>query len=236
MTAAPAPSEESTPNPASAAYSGPVSSANARFIVDGYQTLLGRDPETAGLDFHLARLAAGGARSRQTFTYGLLFSVEGSRGEVARAYGDLLGRAPDEVGRTYWTAHLQGHGVLDLRVLLLASNEYRTRAGGTDRTWIEALYLDVLGRTADASGLAYWIERAEAGIQRPLIAAGIYQSDEALARRAIAHYQEVLARTPSQAERQGAVSTIRTIGERGLRAQLLASSEAYEGFLQAAIS
>lgn len=230
------PDEDQGSTTTSSSYTGPVSSANARFIVDGYQTLLGRQADTSGLDFHLARLTAGGSRSRQAFTYSLLYSVEGSRGEVTRAYGDLLSRAPDTEGHDYWTNHLQGRSVLDLRVLLLASQEYHNRAGGTDQAWIEALYADVLNRGADASGLAYWLERAGAGVARPLIAASIYQSDEALARRSVAHYQEVLSRDPSAAERTAAIDTIRRTGERGLRAQLLASDEAFEAYLQAALS
>ncbi len=234
-TLAQAPTEDDRPAN-TALYTGPVSSANARFVVDAYQTLLGRDPDTSGLDFHLSRLAAGGARSRLAVTYALLFSTEGSRGEVDRAYADLLQRAADATGRTYWTNHLEGHGVVDLRVLLLASDEYRNRAGGTDQAWIEALYLDVLGRGADASGLAYWLAQARSGVARALIAAAFYQSDEALGRRAIAHYQEVLHRTPSQTERLGAVATIRRLGERGLRAELLSSDEAFEAHLRAATS
>ena len=219
-----------------ALFTGPASSANARFVVDAYQTLLGRDPDTAGLDFHLSRLTAGGARSRLAVTYTLLFSTEGSRGEVDRAYDDLLDRGADPTGRSYWTDHLQGHSVVDLRVLLLASDEYRNGAGGTDQAWIEAVYLDVLGRGADPSGLTYWLGQAQSGVARALIAAAIYQSDEALGRRAIAHYSDVLNRTPSEAERLGAVATIRRLGERGLRAELLSSDEAFEAHLQAATS
>ncbi|MEM9566224.1 MAG: DUF4214 domain-containing protein [Actinomycetota bacterium] len=232
--AAQTPSEQESTT--SAAFTGSATSANARFVVDAYQTLLGRDPDTAGLDFHLARLASGGSRSRQAVTYALLFSAEGSRGEVGRAYQDLLDRAPDGPGSDYWTSHLEGNGVVDLRVLLLASDEYRTRAGATDQSWIEALYVDVLGRGADASGLAYWTGQASAGVARALIAAAVYQSDEALARRATAYYSEILGRSPSTGERDGAVATIRRIGERGLRAELLASDEAFESSLQAALS
>lgn len=220
----------------SAVYSGPVSSANARFVVDRYQTVLGRTPETGGLDFHLARLASGGAETRETFVWSMLFSVEGSRREVDRAYGDLLHRSADGTGRTYWTNHLQGHDVLDLRVLLLSSAEYRNRAGGTDQAWITALYTDVLGRAPEPAGLAYWTGRAQAGVPRPLIAAAVYGGDEALARRTIDYYQEILHRNPTGTERAAGRATIRSSGERGLRAELLASDEAFEPFLQAALT
>jgi hypothetical protein len=231
-----APEESQEAADPTSAFTGPANSANARFVVAAYRELLGREPDTAGLDFHLARLTSGGDRSREAFAYGLAFSVEGSRRQVDRAYRELLGRAADSTGRAYWTSHLQGQGVLDLRVLLLASDEYHNRAGGTDQAWIDALYADVLGRAADAPGRQYWLARAAAGVPRALIAAGIHLGDEALGRRATTSYQEALGRAPSAAERAGAAELIRRIGERGLRARLVASDEAFETHLQAALS
>lgn len=215
---------------------GDVGSANARFIVGAYQRLLGRAADEDGLDFHLGRLAAGGDRTRRALAYGLLFSAEGSRQEVRRAYDDLLGRTPDVVGEDYWTAHLQGHGVLDLRVLLLASDEFRANAGGTDDGWLDAVYQEVLAREPDAGGRAYWRGLLAGGTPRVLVAAGLYLSDEALGLRVDAYYAEAVGRTPGHAERIGAVSAIRREGERGLRAGLWGSDEAFERYLQAALS
>ncbi|MEM7274017.1 MAG: DUF4214 domain-containing protein [Actinomycetota bacterium] len=218
-----------------AAFSGTANSANARFIVDGYQQLLGRSADAAGVDFHLDRLAAGGDRTRLAFTYALLFSTEGAGQEVGRAYGDLLGRGADAEGSGYWTTHLQGNDVLDLRVLLLSSDEYRDRAGGTDGAWIGALYLDILGRTADGAGLAYW-QGLAATTPRPLIVAGIYLSDEALGRRVDAYHLEALGRAPTAAERSLGITTIRAVGEREYRATVWASDEVFESYLDAALS
>lgn len=225
-------------NPTSniAAFGGTANSANARFVVDAYQQLLGRTADSNGVDFHLGRLAAGGDQSRQTFVYALLFSAEGSGQEVGRAYGDLLDRAADATGAAYWTSHLEGHGVLDLRVLLLASDEHHARAGGTNAAWIEALYLDVLGRASDPSGLQYWLALADAGTPRPLIVAGLYLSDEALQQRVDTYYQETLARVASPAERTDGVAYIRANGERQLRAKIWASDEVFEQYLDAALS
>jgi hypothetical protein len=225
-------------NPTSniAAFGGTANSANARYAVAAYQQLLGRTADSAGVDFHLGRLAAGGDRSRQTFVYALLFSAEGSGQEVGRAYDDLLGRPADATGSAYWTNHLEGHGVLDLRVLLLASDEYHARAGGTNSAWIEALYLDVLGRASDPGGLQYWLGLADGGTPRPLIVAGLYLSDEALEQRVDAYYQETLARAASPAERTEGVAYIRTNGERQLRAKIWASDEVFEQYLDAAVS
>ena len=213
---------------------GPVSSANARYLADVYQRLLGRAVDEAGLDFQLNVIKAGGDRSRRIVTHGLLFSAEGSRQEVQRAYTELLRRGPDNAGEDYWTAHLQGHSLLDLRVLLLASDEYHTKAGGTDAAWLEAVYQDVLGRATDQAGRTYWLDAVGRGVARPLIVAGIYLSDEALGRRVDTYFNEALGRVPSASERSGSVQIIRREGERGLRAILWASDERFESYLQAA--
>ena len=168
-------------------------------------------------------------------THGLLFSAEGSRQEVQRAYTELLGRGPDPAGADYWTNHLQGRGVLDLRVLLLSSDEYHARAGGTDAAWLDAVYRDVLDRPIDTAGLAYWGDLAARGVARPLIVAGIYLSDEALGRRVDAYYSEALGRTPAASERSGAIKIVRSQGERALRAMVWASDERFERYLSSVI-
>jgi hypothetical protein len=215
-------------------YTGPATSANARFVVAGYQKLIGRDPDTAGLDFHLGQMAGGGERSRLGFTYGLLFSIEGSRKEVKRVYDGILHRTPDAAGEDYWTAHLQGHGVADLEVLLYASDEYANRAGGSDDAWLRQLYQDALGRPADQAGLDYWLQRRQAGVIRVLVAAGIHHSDEAMARRAARYYQDILGRTPSTAEIAGTAGTLRRVDDRVVRARMFASDEAFAPYLKAA--
>lgn len=228
----PPPAAPAAAGAATAAVTGPVTSANARYITDAYQTLLGRAADDAGLDYQLARLAAGGDRSREAMSWSLAFSPEGSRLEVNRAYSDLLGRSPDDAGATYWTAHLQGHGVVDLRVLLLASDELRLRSGGgTDTGWIGALYTAVLGRGPDSDGQQYWLGRLQAGVPRALVAASIYQSDEALGRRVQALYTEILSRGATGAEQTAGVAVIRATDERNLRARLIASDEAFEPYL-----
>ncbi len=225
-----------TSSVAASGYSGNADSANARFVVDGYQQLLGRTADTDGLDFHLSRLASGGDTSRYAFTYSMLFSVEGSRQEVERAYTGLLSRSADAAGEEYWTDHLQGHGVLDLRVLLMSSDEYWRGSGDSDADWLEALYQDILGRPSDTTGRQYWSGQIDDGVARPLIAAGLYLSDEALGRRVDTYYDETLDRQPTVDERIEAIATIRSRGERELRARLWASDEAFEQYLQAALS
>ena len=135
-----------TPAVAVDAYTGTVESANARYVVATYQQLLGRDPDDVALDFYLSRIAAGGDTSRKTMAEALLFGPEASAREVDRAYGSILHRSAEPTGKTYWTRHLQDHDVLDLRVLLMSSDEYVRQSGGTNQSWVNALYADILQR------------------------------------------------------------------------------------------
>ncbi|MDH3302513.1 MAG: DUF4214 domain-containing protein [Acidimicrobiia bacterium] len=212
------------------AYSGPVESANARYVVASYQQFLQRDPADSGLDFHLDRLVSGGDLSREQMARSLLFGPEGSTIDVERAYQSILGRGADARGSAYWAGHLQRNDVLDLRVLLLSSDEYRRRNGGTDAGWIAALYRDILGRSPEAAGLNYWSRQAARGVPRPLIVAGFYLGRESLGRRTTAYYQLALQRNPTAAERSAGASLIAREGERALYARLWASDEAFETY------
>ena len=212
------------------AATGPVESANARYVVATYQQFLQRDPADAGLDFHLDRMAAGGDLGREQVARSLLFGPEGSAIEVSRAYQSILHRAADAGGRSYWAEHLQTNDVMDLRVLLMSSDEYRRRNGGTDSGWISALYRDILGRNPETAGLNYWTGQAARGVPRPLIVAGFYQGRESLGRRTAEYYRLALDRTPSAAERAAGASLIAAEGERALYARLWASDEAFEPY------
>lgn len=64
---------------------------------------------------------------------------------------------------------------------LRQSAEYQNR-GGRDAELVEGLYLDLLGRTADAGGLAYWVHRLKTGTPLAAIAQGFRSSGEFAAR------------------------------------------------------
>lgn len=213
---------------------GPATSANARYLVEVYARFLGRQPDDGGIDHHLAGLAAGGDRTRARFMTELLGSEEARRHAVVAIYSELLDRQPDGAGLAYWTDHLQRRGLHDLRILIVASDEYHGRAGGTDAAWLEAAYGLALGRATDATGLAYWQAELDAGVPRILVAAGIYLSAEALGHRADTLFNDALGRSPSASERGAAALRIGARGERSLLVQLWSSDELFERHLIAA--
>lgn len=73
---------------------------------------------------------------------------------VAGWYKHFLGRKADEAGLREWTQHLlDGMPVLEAQAAFLASGEYYQRQGGRPETFLQGLFYDVLGRTANRQDL-----------------------------------------------------------------------------------
>ncbi|HEV7722115.1 MAG TPA: DUF4214 domain-containing protein, partial [Iamia sp.] len=67
---------------------------------------------------------------------------------------------------------------------IMASSAYFTASGGTNTSYVEAVYQDVLQRPADAPGLSYWAGRLTAGTStRTSIANYFIRTTEAATRR-----------------------------------------------------
>jgi Tol biopolymer transport system component len=82
---------------------------------------------------------------------------------VARLYSAAFLRAPDSGGLRYWIGR-RNHGFTLSRMasVFAASSEFRTRYGAlSNRDFVTRVYRNVLGRDADAGGLAYWTDRLD---------------------------------------------------------------------------
>jgi hypothetical protein len=149
----------------------------SRLIDSVYETYLGRDADAAGRQWWLSQFAAG-ATERQ-FTASLLASDEyfknagGSDFEfVQDLYQDVLGRALDGAGATWWTGQLaNGAKRKDVATQVLGSDEAL-------RAEASQFYQDVLGRDADATGLAYWVANMRGDGKAETARATFIASDE----------------------------------------------------------
>lgn len=101
--------------------------------------------------------------------------------QVYRLYQATLGRAPDEGGHAAWTGRiaLEGSDVLGVAQGFVNSPEFSARFGGLDNgEFVELLYDNVLGRAADATGLARWTGDLDAGVSRAQVVLGFSDSAE----------------------------------------------------------
>jgi len=92
------------------------------------------------------------------------------RTEVSQLYVALFGRAPDGEGLGFWTSlRDQGRSLADIANIMYATTPARTYYPSflTNQEIISAFYTNVLGRTADADGLAFWTGKLNAAGATP---------------------------------------------------------------------
>jgi hypothetical protein len=108
-------------------------------------------------------------------------------------YHDILERAGDESGKAYWTDLLGSQSATrddvtygfwnstEAANLMAATTASAGAAGASDSQFVDQLYSQILGRTADAAGAAYWNGLLASGTSRADIEYAVRNSAEALA-------------------------------------------------------
>ncbi|CAM5573292.1 hypothetical protein SSTU70S_05047 [Stutzerimonas stutzeri] len=90
--------------------------------------------------------------------------------QVQELYVGYLGRAADQAGLDFWTnAITAGTSTIESVALgFTQSQEYTSKYEGlSNEELAAAIYQNVLGRAADADGLAFWVGELEKGVQTP---------------------------------------------------------------------
>lgn len=201
-------------------------SVSQRYATALFQDFLGRVPSSSERDAAAGRLDTGRV-SRTALARELAASDEYLRRVVTGFYRDTLGRDPDQGGLDTWRRALRsGTPVAEVAAAFYASTEYYQRLGGnTDPTWVEDLYVKLLGRASDPSGKAGWVREVDAR-GRGFVAARFYASDESLRRRVDALYLFFLTRAADPSGLRTWPPLVRDRGDLELAA-FLASSQEY---------
>ena len=101
---------------------------NTQFVTLVYQNVLGRSPDTAGLNYWVAQLGAGVSRASmlQAFVNGAEFqTLSNNRVLSIMAYMGFLRRTPDSQGRAFWTNQLNlGISAVQLITSFITSPEF----------------------------------------------------------------------------------------------------------------
>ncbi len=152
-------------------------SGDTAFVCDAYEDLLGRAPDAPGLAFFSALLAAG--TSHHDVAAALLSSGEYRTRVVAAGYEEVLGRPADPSGLALFTWVL-AHGASDQQLVaqLVGSNEFFAGSSSTATGFVDHAYQVILGRPADASGLATFATLLSGGASRAQVAAALLGSTE----------------------------------------------------------
>lgn len=90
-------------------------------------------------------------------------------GQVVRIYSAMLGRTPDAGGFAFWVdARNSGMSLARMIEMFADSPEFKATFGDrmtedTNEEWVDFVYGEIMGRTPDAGGRAFWINMLETG-------------------------------------------------------------------------
>jgi hypothetical protein len=172
---------------------------NQCYVSQIYRDLLGREVDPFGLSLFAGALDSGAA-TRAQVAFDITISPEYQNLILSNLYTTLLHRPIDAVGQSGWSGFLAGGGTLEqVEAFILASPEYFQLHGGTNMTWLDAVYLDVLRRGIDTQGQTIWGNALSAGASRLSVASGILGSLEADLQTVANFYRRYLGREPEAA-------------------------------------
>lgn len=188
-----------------------------------FQDVTGRAP-TSDEVTSWATLAL--VRGREVAAHALTTTFSASMRTVHGLYWLVLGRTSDAGGRTYYAELVRsGWTYPDVVAALATSSEFVRKAGPTTADYVRALYLRLLGRPADGSGLAHWTAAIDAGTPRATLVRTLHGSTEARRRRVRLRYTTLLRRPADRAGLATYVPALALVDERWLDGSLGASAE-----------
>lgn len=108
--------------------------------------------------------AGGGAAPLTTVSY----DADGATGTIYRLYRAYFLREPDKSGYDYWLgAFNRGYGLASISNDFARSQEFQARYGSlSNADYLHRVYLNVLGRRAEAAGHSYWMDQMNRGLSR----------------------------------------------------------------------
>jgi hypothetical protein len=154
-----------------AVFSGAVSDYTRTTAPDGSMNVAG--PDGSDVLTNIERL--------QFNDCTIAFDISGNAGEAYRLYQAAFDRAPDAGGLGYWIGALdKGRSLQEVAANFIVSAEFSTKYGSLGNAqFATQLYLNVLHRSPDPGGLAYWQGVLDHGIAtRADVLAGFSESPE----------------------------------------------------------
>ncbi len=172
---------------ATALLTGPELRDTSFYIAKLYMGLLQRDPDFAGFSNILNLMRTGSTQATvlagfmSTPEFQTAYGTLDASAFVTALYRNLLGRAPDPAGFSYWT-FLVNFGAPRAGVVqgFIQSPEYEARV--RNRANVNLAYLHFLRRTGEPAGLNYWTVSLNFGVPLVNAVGGFIGSPEYLAR------------------------------------------------------
>lgn len=197
-----------------------VGNTTQRYVDQVYRDLLNRDAEAQAETYWTTALNNG--LTRLQFTDTVAASPEYRTREIQNIFSRYLGRPADAASLASFSQFMaQGGTIESATAILIGSQEYYSKHGGTTTNFADAMYRDLLGRPVDSAALASINAELGAGIARSTIAAQVMGTTEYRNDLVDADYRQFLGRPADT----GALNTARGLSDEQLVAILAASDE-----------
>lgn len=166
--------------------------------------------------------------ARERAARAVLDSSFGREAAAADLFVQALDRQLDPSGRAYWSNKLKTLTRPEVLARLTGSSEFYNGAGGQIPSFVDAVYQSVLGRTPDAAGRTYWINRLNGGTSVSQVARSLTASTEYRRNQVDAAYGRILDRPADPSGRAYWTNKLGTTRIEVLLASLAGSGEFYE--------
>lgn len=180
----------------------------ASFVDRMGRDLLGRAPTTAESTAEVNKLRGGANPGVVVADFRRSADAVANVDPTTRLYFAYLQRVPDKSGLQYWVGKKRG-GMLISKIsqTFAQSSEFTNKYGSlSNRQFVTRIYTDVLGRTADPSGVDYWTGQLDRKAKnRGQVMVGFSESSEYKGKKATSvdvavTWISLLQAKPTQAE------------------------------------
>jgi hypothetical protein len=136
------------------------------FIRQQYADFFGSPPDDSALNYYRTVLDAG--VHNPDWMIQVLLQADACQteaGAVVRLYNAYFGRYPDQSGFAFWLNSARSGRPLSQIAQHFATSTEFVRAYGdlSDDEFVERVYENVLSRSPDSGGRAYWLDRLDSG-------------------------------------------------------------------------
>jgi hypothetical protein len=151
------------------------------FVEQQYRDFLGRDGESAGIEFWVAKLNSGELTQAQVVdNFFRSEEFQGKIAPIARLYFAYFLRIPDYASLQSSIKHyLTGTPLNDISQGFASSQEFVQRYGQlTNEPFVERVYQNVLQRAPDPNERAHWLDLLNKGMARGEMMTGFSESPD----------------------------------------------------------
>jgi hypothetical protein len=189
------------------------------FVKQQYRDFFSREGDSTGITSWVNTISPGNS-SRATVSSAFLTSAEylGTVAPIVRLYSAAFVRIPDYGGLSYWITEYQkapnSTTFTSIASFFASSTEFTTTYGAlSNQAFVTLLYQNVLNRSPDSGGLAYWTGLLDSGTSRGSVLTGFsesaeYQIKTATAAQVVGAYAAMLRRAPTTDEYNSAIASL----------------------------